>query len=71
VSPAHSVPRTTPCEHRLHLSVMQSVANCADCNELLPVFIKNIVDSEDIVRACWADGLLVTWAVAGVGVADA
>jgi hypothetical protein len=50
---------------------MQSVANCADCNELLPVFIKNIVDSEDIVRACWADGLLVTWAVAGVGVADA
>lgn len=61
-----------PCAHRLHLSITQSICNCADCGEILPVFALRLKTSEDLIVQAQKQGILVTWpCIAGTAVADA
>ncbi len=79
MSQAHRVPAmfpaselAIPCEHRLHVSVQQSICHCPDCGEILPIFVRDLAEAEDILAEAYASGMIVTWpAAVRAEVADA
>lgn len=65
------IPERAPCAHRLHFAIDSSICNCADCGQILPLYISGVALPENVVVEALKDGLIVTWPMGGVGVADA
>lgn len=60
------------CAHRLHMAITQSICNCADCGELLPIFALRLKTSEDLIVEALRSGIIVSWpSIVGTAVADA